>query len=189
MATQCQRNPWTYTTVMAMLDSENGIRGRTAIQKLAYLVKEIHPDLDIPEYNPHYYGPFSTVVDEALLELVSYSFVSETTIREPRYMGYEYQITEHGRSAVEDVKEQFRSGHDAIRELVDRCNKSCGLHIHSLSFASKIRFMQTHRSHEDDPMTVESIKERGKDLGWKIVDRDIDDGIKLLRDLGLDPSR
>lgn len=178
-----------YDIVMAMLDSEAGIQGRTAIQKLVYLAKEIHSDLDIPEYKPHYYGPFSTGVGEALSELVSYSFVSETIIRESGYVEYGYRLTEHGRSATEDVKKQFHSEYDDIRELVDRCNKSCGLRIHSLSFASKIRFMQTHKLHEDCSMTEEYIKERGRDLGWKITDQDIDGGIKLLKDLGLDPSR
>ena len=178
-----------YDIVMAMLDSEGGIRGRTAIQKLVYLAKEIRPDLDIPEYKPHYYGPFSTGVGVALSELVSYSFVYETKIRESRYLGYEYRLTEHGKSAVEDVKKQFRSDYDAIRKLVGGCSKSCGLRIHSLSFASKIRFMQTHKLHGDGPMTEEYIKERGRDLGWKIADRDIDGGIKLLRDLSLDPFR
>lgn len=177
-----------YDIVMAMLDSEDGIQGRTAIQKIAYLAKEIHPDLDVPEYKPHYYGPFSSGVGEALSALVSYSFVSETRIMGSRYQGYEYRLTKYGRDAVEDVKKQFRSGYDTIRGLVDICNKSCGLRIHSLSFASKIRFMQTHRRQEDGPMTESDIKERGRDLGWKMTSQDIDGGIKLLRDLDLDPS-
>lgn len=177
-----------YDIVMAMLDSEAGIQGRTAIQKLAYLAKELHPDLDVPEYKPHYYGPFSPEVGETLSALVSYSFVSETRIMGSRYLGYEYRLTEYGRDAAEDIRKQFRSGYDAIRELVDRCNKSCGLRIHSLSFASKIRFMQTHRLHEGGPMTEAYIKERGRDLGWRMTDQDIDGGIKLLRDLDLAPS-
>ena len=142
-----------------------------------------------PEYKPHYYGPFSAGVGAALSELVSYSFAYETTIRESRYLGYKYRLTEYGKSAVEDVKTQFRGEYDDIRKLVDMCNKSCGLRIHSLSFASKILFMQTHKLHKDGPMTEEYIKERGRGLGWKMNDRDIDGGIKLLRDLGLDPFR
>ena len=178
-----------YDIIMAMLDSENGIRGRTAIQKLVYLAKAVHPNLDVPEYKPHYYGPFSTEVGETLSALVSYSFVYETRLMGSRYLGYRYQLTKDGKDVIKDIKEQHGAEYNTIRNLVDKCQELCSLRIHSLSFASKIWFMQMRRTRGSGPMSEDHLRERGRDLGWEMDDQDINGGIRLLKDLGLDPSR
>lgn len=47
-------HPWTYTTSLtAVLHYGDGTRGRAAIQKLAYLVKGLYPEFDVPGYKPH----------------------------------------------------------------------------------------------------------------------------------------
>ena len=174
-----------YDIILVMLRTEGGIRGRTAIQKLAYLVKEIHPEFAVPEYKPHYYGPFSPKVGAVLAKLVSYSFAYEKRMVGSRYSGYRYELTEDGEKVVKDVEKRHPEQYEKIRRLVDTCEKLCGLSVHSLSFAAKIRFMQTRPPHNGTRMSDEDLQKYGEGFGWDIGKRDIDDGIKLLKGLNI----
>jgi len=47
-----------YDTIYSILDANDGkIRGRTALQKIVYLSSRKIPELDVPPYAAHYYGP------------------------------------------------------------------------------------------------------------------------------------
>ena len=81
-----------YDVIKAILDSDvDAAIGRTAMQKLAYLAMEKISGLDIPDYRPHYYGPYSAELRRALERMVRYSFVNERKIPGLTYEGYRYE--------------------------------------------------------------------------------------------------
>ncbi len=53
------------------------IIGGASIQKLTYFVQQTCSGLELAEFRPYFYGPFSPEVGMALEDLVSYSFVDE----------------------------------------------------------------------------------------------------------------
>ena len=173
-----------YDTMGSILDSNAGkIRGRTAIQKLVYLAKEKIPGLDIPEYKPHYYGPYSPGVSLTLEKMTSYSFIQETTVPSTKFEGYSYELTDDGKEIITQVKNEQKEQYNKISEVVKTCKDVCGLDISSLSVASKILFMQKHDVQEK--MSNDELKIRAQKLGWDITDEQIDKGIMLLQELKL----
>ena len=88
-----------HTILLLMLNIWNKeMQGRTVVQKCAYFVGELSGE-DLG-FRPHYYGPFSAVVERGMSDLCGLGFVREHVSRVsgdwPRASGrlrYDYVIT------------------------------------------------------------------------------------------------
>ncbi len=175
-----------YEVIESILDANGGeIRGRTAIQKLVYLAHHTIPELEIPQYRPYYYGPFSSELGLALEKLVSYSFVSETKIPGTLNEGYNYGLTSDGQKVIDGVKNEKKEEYNKIKMLVETCKNFCGLRIAPLSYASKIFYMLDAQSDDSEKLTVDDAVKNAKKLKWKVSPNNVEDGTKLLEKLGL----
>ena len=174
-----------YDTIESILDS-NGreIKGSTAIQKLVYLAKEKIPELDIPKYKAHYFGPYSPEVGQSLEKLTSYLFVSERVVATTKFEGYHYKLTDDGKKIMELVKKEQGDQYEKIFKFVKACRDACGLDISSLSFAAKILFVKRQNS-DQKTMSHEELKKKATEFGWDIKDEQIDKGTELLKELQL----
>lgn len=168
--------------VLASLLKSNGgeIRGRTAIQKLAYFAHCKFPNLDVPPYTPHYYGPFSAGLGQVLANLVSLGFVNENRVA-GGYVGYAYALNQDGQRLSEDAQNENPKDFDDISRTVSVCNDHCGLDIPVLSAASKIHYLIT----EGGKMTLKEAIEYAEELQWIIKTENAQKGEALLRKLNL----
>ena len=166
--------------VVAMLDSADGIEGETAIQKIAYLIKTVHPHLAIPEFEPQYFGPFSLEVGTALSGLRAFGFVGTWNVAG---CDCTYRLAENGRVHAADLRRQHRDTYDMIRTLTAKCLELSCRSTRSLSFAAKMRDVYVR----DGPMTERNVLRLGADLGWLgLTENEMRNALNLLRVLGLD---
>lgn len=175
-----------YEIIESILDANGGeIRGRTAIQKLVYLAHHTIPQLEVPQYKPHYYGPFSSELGLALEKLVSYSFVSETKIPGTMNEGHNYRLTEDGQKVIDAIKNEKKEDYEKIKQLVDTCKEFCDLKIAPLSYASKIFYMLDAQGKDSEKLTTKDAVKNAKELGWKVSSDNVEQGAKLLEKLEL----
>ncbi len=173
-----------YQTVELILDSNSGeVRGRTAIQKLVYLSKVIIPELNIPPYKPHYYGPYSPGLSLALEKMVSYSFLDEIRIPGSMYDAYTYKLTTDGQEIANEIKQSNQQEYEKINELVKVCKKFSGLKSTPLSYAAKAFYMV--HSQPGKKLTYDDAVNYAKNLGWQISEREVEQGAQLLEKLKL----
>jgi len=76
------------------------IYGKTFIQKLFYIFKMQVPGLNLFEYIPYNYGPFSKELNQAVNELIEEEFIQEKRKGDC----FLYQITEEGRKEAKKQK-------------------------------------------------------------------------------------
>ena len=175
-----------YETVESILDSNDGeVRGRTAIQKLVYLSKAVIPSLSIPEYRPHYYGPYCSDLSLALEKMVAYSFIDEIKVPGHFFEGYKYRLTDDGKALVKNIKLQQTEQYDAVRKVIDTCRRFCELKISPLSYASKIFYMLKEYPEGKRNMSYDDAINRAQTLGWDISQQDVEQGVGLLEALKL----
>ena len=172
-----------YDTIYAVLTAnDNRIRGRTTIQKLVYLSSKKIPELDVPPYKAHYYGPFSPGVGWALETMTSYSFLYEASI--PGAQGYTYGLTDDGCKIAARAKKDNIKAFEKISDIVKVCNDFCKLKIPPLSYASKIHYM-VHSDTSGNSMSFSDAVKYAHKLGWKVSEDDVEQGAKLLERLNL----
>jgi len=174
-----------YDTIYSILDANDGkIKGRTALQKIVYLSSRKIPELDVPPYAAHYYGPFSPGLGLALEKMVSYSFLYETGTPGDLYGGYTYGLTNDGREIIKKAREKHKDVFGKVAEVVRACKSFCGLKAAPLSYASKIHHIMY--SHEgDSDMSFSDAVEYVRRLGWKVSKDNVEQGASLLERLNL----
>ena len=169
-----------YDVLLWILKSNDGqVRGRTAVQKLAYLAHCKDPQLRVPEYEPYYYGPTSAGLGQMLAKLVSFGFVSETKIV-GEYAGYAYALTHDGEQMLEEPAKLHTTEYDSVSRLVSDCALECGLDILVLSAASKIRYLQA-----EEKMSLPEATDYTKRLKWIMREENASRGARLLQKLNL----
>ena len=174
-----------YDTIYALLTAnDNTIRGRTVIQKLAYLSYQTIPTLDVPPYKAHYFGPFSPGLGWALEKMVSYYFLYEASPPGSLYEGYKYGLTSDGLEIAKMAKKRNNGMFEKIADIVKVCRDFCGLKTAPLSYASKIHYL-LYSTETGCHMSFWEAKEYAADLGWKVSKDNVEQGAHLLEKLGL----
>ena len=168
--------------ITTILDVEpNGIDGRTVIQKLGYFASvKIKKDVG---YGPDFYGPFSPLVASHLTNLVGLDFVLEKGRRTVRdRMMYSYYLTDDGQQLAKKIKEEYPTEYSIIRNVVKKCSRIVHNNFYVLSWAAKVHFIlrQTGKA-----MTHEQAIDVGRLFGWRLNERQVESGVKLLLALGL----
>lgn len=174
-----------YDTIYSVLVANDGkVRGRTVIQKLVYLSSQKIPELDVPEYVAHYYGPFSPGLGWALETMVSYSFLYETSTPGVMYEGYTYSLTDDGQEIAKKSKEEHKETFDKVVKIVNTCKNFCGLKSTPLSYASKIHYLTCSHGSSDGISFSEAV-DYARKLGWKVSKDNVEQGAQLLEKLEL----
>lgn len=164
--------------LIAILHAEPAgeIDGRTTIQKLAYF-SSIKLGIDMG-YGPHYYGPYSPLVASHLENLAAFDFIVEKgrrTIRD-RTM-YSYSLTKDGEELAKKIEKRYPNEYRIIRNVVNRCYRIVHNNIFVLSWAAKVHYI-LHQTKK--PMTYKEAISTGRLFGWKLSDKEIESGVKLL---------
>lgn len=151
--------------------------GRTILQKLIYLQSKLGIVIEAT-YVPHYYGPYSKDVAVALADLVAFDYVDEKRSR--KALGYAYTLTPDGEDIANDAEKKHGEWFVKIQKIISKCS-DCLLPA-PMSYAAKVHYIQSI----DPTLTPADVADM---LGWKMGDREVRTGQKLLERLGLDGSQ
>ncbi len=88
-----------YDFVHLTLFAYNGeLQGRTKLQKTVYFLGVFTESLDDLGYRPHYYGPYSAAVADAVSRLKALGFVMEYTLGSGAVGAGGFEIARHDSS-------------------------------------------------------------------------------------------
>jgi len=159
----------------------NGIKGRTAIQKLGYFCSvKLGQEAG---YGPDFYGPYSSIVASNIQDLVAMDFTTESKRRtQNQRLMYSYSLTEDGEELVNEIKRKNPEFYSTISEVVEKCRATVNNNIYILSWAAKVHFIlcQTKK-----PITYMKAIEIGEEFGWKLNPTKIESAVQLLKALDL----
>ena len=165
---------------------ENGLRGRTLLQKKVYFLSELmNVDLGFSAY---YYGPYSGAVAGNLESLVNHGFLKEVTeifeTTPPRNVFGEihrhtYFLTDDAEDLWSDI-ENDPEFPEWEREL-ERINAHEIAHdFNKLSIAAKVHYIVNWRQKG----TIEEVKQVAKEYNWDVSTTDIEGVLSFLIELG-----
>ncbi len=182
-----------YDTVIAIMDTSEQITaaganqseliGRTSIQKLTYLIQQASDAVELSEFTPYPYGPYSPTISLVMRELVSHVIIEESKISEKSHDNYRYKLTADGKSMAEDIQKNCKDIYEGIKKLVKKCHESCCLKTSPLSYAAKLHYITSKA--EKEKITSDDLERRANALGWDLKDKDVSQGISVLKKLNL----
>jgi hypothetical protein len=150
------------------------IVGRTLLQKKLYFASVIARE-DF-SFRPHYYGPYSQIVADAVDSLVANGFVRETVETFPEETNafgerrrHCYMLTPDGSQIAQSITKQ--PGNEAWQQALDRINgDQVGRDFNLLSVAAKVHVILKvlGKARESE------IKAKAKEYGWDVGEKDID---------------
>jgi len=163
------------------------IAGRTVMQKLAYFAGlALNTDLG---HRPHFYGPYSSAVEDAVSNAVIAGELHETLERMPHWRGgpdllkYTYDLTEAGDARVERLIAQHQEAWALIRDQVAAIKDVLpALDQKTLSSAAKTYLIITE---SDRPVVESDIPSLARSLGWDLGPDEVCDTTDLLEQLEL----
>ena len=164
---------------------ENGIRGRTLLQKKLYFLSVLK-GIELG-FGPHYYGPYSSWVAENLDILVSARFlneVKETFETDRNIFGeirrHTYSLTTDGKDVMGEIGQEAE--YTAWKQKLDMLNSQpLASDFNMLSIAAKVYYIVNQQG----SATPEQIRKVAKEFGWSIEDPDIEGVLSLLEALSL----
>ncbi len=168
--------------LLLMLDHAGGsLQGRTLIQKRLFFLKLLM-DLDL-RYHPHYYGPFSPEVDNALGQCIALGLVEETSIGLANENGgfegrrFEHRLTSDGYVVVGLIKRQEPEYSRDVAENLDRLDRAGHLNYLQLSIAAKALYDLRSK---DKPVTSIGIRNEARGFGWGAPEPEVRDAVEFL---------
>ena len=164
---------------------ENGIRGRTLLQKKLYFLSKLK-GVD-HGFRPHYYGPYSSLVAENLDILVNARFlneVTETFETDQNIFGeirrHTYYLTPDGDTVMEEIRKEDEYAN--WKQALDTLNSySLASDFNTLSIAAKVYYIVNRQG----STTSEQIREIANEYDWRLNDSDIEDVLSFLEALSL----
>jgi uncharacterized protein YwgA len=163
------------------------VGGRTVMQKLAYFTGlNLNTGLG---HRPHYFGPYSSKVEDAVANAVIAGELHETVERLPDWHGgpdvlkYTYDLTTAGKTRVDRLIEHNSDEWDHVRDAVQAIQAVLpGLDQKTLSAAAKTYLII---SESDEGVDETDIPVLAKRLGWELDPDQVRDTVTLLERLDL----
>ncbi len=134
--------------VLALIASNQGhIEGRTVLQKLSYFIGE-HLHLSLG-FKPHYFGPFSSEIEDSTEILVCSGLLRELSetvpIHDPNSdfepRKYRYDLTEKGKQYLRNSGLEELKDFQAAKDFLNSMRGSMGFNPRVLSAVAKIHYI------------------------------------------------
>lgn len=174
----------TIRELILIIISEGGgtIRGKTNIQKKAYFIGELLKEK--LGYQPHYYGPYSPAVEDALGDLRGLGFVEE---RLNGFGGmdkygfetkrYDYVLTEDGKTIAERLRKSKNAEYQRIKTILDKIKNAGDPDYFTLSIAAKAIYILGIKNR---PLHQSEIIEEARSFDWNIPEPVMKKAVKFL---------
>jgi uncharacterized protein YwgA len=174
-----------YEIILLMISELGGIlAGRTKIQKLCYFYSLIaNKEFG---FRPHYYGPYSPMVENTLDELEGIGLIDKRVERlGENFDGfevkrYDYGITIYGQQVVETIVDSHEKRQ--LKEFIRKVIKIGLPNTTDISIAAKAYYILQR---ESMPLTDDEIQKKAKAFGWDINSNSINSASNFLKAFNL----
>lgn len=173
--------------ILLLIDEFGGkISSKTKIHKLCYLYSIIYKK-DFG-YKPHYYGPYSPKVENALDELKGIGLLD---VNEQSFginhegfevIRYDYSINRFSQEVLNKIRISDLVEIKEIKNFVSKLKEIGDPDYFELSIAAKAFYILNK---EGKPLTSTSIIDKAKEFDWHITENALNNAIELLVKLGL----
>jgi len=174
--------------VLLALEAMGGpVQGKTLAQKRLYFMAVLAGYEDALDYRPHYYGPYSAVVADAVGQNVSLGFVRQERTAygaaDPR--GFEvartdYALTRDGREVAHWMASQDPEVRRKLEAAWRRIYEAGDLDYMTLSVAAKIHHLLPKNG---VPVRPEDLRESARCIGWELPADGIEKAVRFLQAL------
>jgi uncharacterized protein YwgA len=165
------------------------IQGRTKLQKIVYFLGIFTNSAEDLGYRPHFYGPYSAAVADAVNRLKALGFLVEYTLGSGaigaggfEIARHDFRLTDEGARIAAEKAEANPEVWSKITEAISRFRSAGELDYMRMSVAAKTYFMLRQ---SEKPATNVELSESAKGLGWQANPAEIADSISFLERLGL----
>jgi uncharacterized protein YwgA len=173
--------------LLSLVDASNGtIQGRTLLQKRAFFVSLLSGVDSGLGFDAHYYGPYSSTLDNAVAQLKNLDFVDEDDTPFGVISGgfemrrYDYKLTSQGNEVAEKLRKTDE--YKLIRESVKKIEAAGNPNYFELSIAAKAFFILRKQRR---PMSTDEIKREAEKFHWEIQPQSLEKAVTFLQRLGL----
>lgn len=172
--------------LLIVAGADGTVSGRTTLQKLAYFVG--HKTGIEVGHNAHFFGPFSSTVEDGAMLAVIAGELDEDIKRFPDWYGgpdvrqYIYRLTDAGQQRVSELSAADPTLEQTIRTTIALVREHVpDLSQRTLSTAAKIALI-VRREGRTQVADIPTLAEK---LGWQLEEKDVERTIGLLNDLGM----
>lgn len=174
---------------LAMLAVDGEIKGKTKLQKTIYFLGLMTGTLDELGYRPHFYGPYSGEVADAVNRLKSVGFVCQNITAGGgidkfgfEVCRYDYRFTEHGREIAEAKKGMYPELWEQMCKAREQLRDAGDLDYVLLSIAAKTYFMLSEKTVQTTEAELSKVADT---FGWTVTEDQIKRAARYLSELGL----
>lgn len=174
---------------MALCAMSKPVRGKTKLQKTVYFLGKLTGNLDELGYRPHFYGPYSPDLAEAVDRLLSLGFVNETVSsggavdrRGFEVARHDYELSEEGRKVAELKSQRHPGLWKKLQGAVRVLEKGNNLDYVKLSVAAKTDFMLGKRQGK---ATIPELAKAASAFGWVVKPEEVSNAAEFLERIGL----
>lgn len=175
-------------TLLALLAIGGEIRGKTKLQKTIYflgLMTDCLPDLG---YRPHFYGPYSDDVADAVTWMKTIGILDQNVTSWGRNRcGFEvsradYRLNEQGTAFAESRSRQYADLWNRLKAATSALQKAGDIDYMDLSIAAKTYFLLGQRR---GPASKAELTKLASRFGWEVSAEQISRAGEYLAKLGL----
>lgn len=168
------------------------VQGKTALQKKIYFLGVLTDTLDELGYRPHFYGPYSDEVAQAMQELKTIGYVEQ----EVRSTGmadaagfercrYDYRLTEAGKRVALAKAAANNALWTKIQSIAERLKTAGNIDYMKLSIAAKTYFLLGQPGARP---SKEDLAQLASKFGWRVKPEEVQEAAKYLEKLELFPQ-
>jgi uncharacterized protein len=178
-----------HLTFLAMKNHE--IKGNTKLQKTVYFLglrTGLEEELG---YRPHFYGPYSDEVADAVGRLKALGFLdhSHAGVGSVDSRGFEvvrsdYRLNDDGRKVAEIKKKKFEKEWGEIERGAAELETLLTKDYMQLSIAAKIKFMLGERQ-DRSPVKPNELAAMASRFGWSVTPEQVQSAASWLAEAGL----
>jgi len=147
------------------------IEGRTKLQKVVYFAGVLTGELQKLGYRPHYYGPYSSAVADAVQELRGLKFLeqhaqSEGATDESGFemTRYDYALTPEGKAVAEEKAARWPDVWGRIGEAMGRLKGANVQDYVRLAIAAKAHLLSQAAG---QVLPADALRQKAAEHGWK----------------------
>lgn len=174
-----------YEIILLLIKGFGGeLGGRTLIQKLCYFFS-VYKGKNMG-FKPHFYGPYSPYVENALDELEGIALVD----KEVECLGensegeevkkYNYRLTKYGKQALDTITPSLER--QELDEFIGLAKMNEIPSTTDISIAAKSHFILNR---ENRTLTYDEIRNKAGAFKWKIKPESIDKAIDILKSFNM----
>jgi len=167
------------------------VHGKTALQKKIYFLGVLTDTLEELGYRPHFYGPYSDEVAQAMQELKTIGYV-EQDVRSTGMADaagfersrYDYRLTDVGKRVAQAKATASGGLWTKLQTIAERLKTAGNVDYMKLSIAAKTFFLlgQPGASPSKDDLAQLASK-----FGWRVTPEEVQEAGKYLQKLELFP--